>query len=330
MRATPYSNDILTIAGGTGFLGTHIIRAAALAGLRIRVLTRHPEKAYACKTSGVVGQIAASTVDYNNKAQLVEILRNSRYVVNCIGQLAEAGKNSFARVHTDYARNLAEAAAEAGVERFVQISALGCDRNPSRYAATKLEGEQAVLKAFPLATILRPSVQFGPEDSFLNRFARLATLLPVMPLIGGGKTLMQPVFVGDVAAAVIACLQAPTLPGYDVRGRVFALGGPEVKSLAEITRSVLAETGIRRPLITLPFWLAKVQAVLLQFFPPPLQLTFDQIKSLSVDNIVSDREEGFAELGIYPTAMSLITPTYLQTFQRGGKFQHMRQEEGVA
>lgn len=329
MPVTAFSNDILTIAGGTGFVGTHIIRAAALAGLRIRVLTRYPQRAYICKTSGVVGQIVAVKVDYNDKAALQQALAGSRYVLNCIGELSENRKNRFSKIHTDYARNLAEAAANVGAERFVQISALGCDRNASRYSASKLAAEKAVLAAFPAATILRPSIIFGSEDSFINRLAQLISILPFVPLVSGGKTLMQPVYVSDVAQAVMVCLQTPAIGGYDVRGQVYALGGPEVMSFAEIMRDVARQIGVKAAFISLPTAVARMQALFLQFFPPPLQLTNDQITSLQSDNIVLPDEQGFAALGIYPTAMSLVTPSYLQAYQRGGRFKQMREEQKI-
>jgi uncharacterized protein YbjT (DUF2867 family) len=323
---TSFSQDIITIAGGTGFLGTQIVKLAAAAGLRVRVLTRHPECAYILKTSGVVGQIVGQTVDYSDKSALEQALKGSRYVVNCLGILAESGKKTFAKIHKDYAGNLAAAAAAVGAERFVQISALGVDQNESKYASSKRDGEKAVLAAFPDATILRPSVMFGPEDTFFNRFARMAQILPVIPLVGGGNTKFQPVYVGDVASAVMAVLQLPAVPAFDPRGHIYALGGPEIISFRSLIEWTLAQTGHKRKLMALPFPLAAFKAVFLQFFPQPLQLTPDQVKSLRVDNVVREGEKGFADLGMYPTALELVVPPYLESYQTGGKFARMRSE----
>lgn len=323
---TTFSQDIITIAGGTGFLGAEIVRLAAAAGLRVRVLTRHPEGAYALKTCGVVGQIVGMSVDYGDKDALKQALHGSRYVVNCLGVLAEKGRASFKALHTEFAGNLAAAAAAVGAERFVHISALGVDRSQSRYAKSKLAGEQAVLAAFPAATILRPSVMFGADDTFFNRFARMIQILPVVPLVGGGQTKFQPVYVADVATAAMAALQLPAVPAFDPRGSVYALGGPEIISFKSLLQWTADEIGVKRRFVPMPFWLARIKAVFLQFMPGPLQLTPDQVTSLKTDNVVGDGEKGFPELGIYPTALELVVPPYLEGFQRGGRFAKMRTE----
>jgi NADH dehydrogenase len=215
---------------------------------------------------------------------------------------------------------IAQACASCGVERFVHISALGIDGAKSRYAQTKRSGEEAVLNAFPSATILRPSVVFGPEDNFFNMFAALAQFLPALPLIGGGKTRFQPVYVGDVATAALCALQLPTIGEQNPQGRIYALGGPEIVSFKEIYKRLFEWTGRERALIALPFWVARIGAFLLQMLPPRPLLTPDQVRSLETDSIVPQGAAGLEDLGIIPTGMTLIVPGYLERFRSGGRF----------
>lgn len=318
-----FSNDIITIAGGTGFVGRHLVQAAAAAGLRVRVLTRLPQAAYALRTSGAVGQIVPIAVDYGNPQAVERALAGSKYVVNCLGILSEKRRARFETVHVTYAQTLARAAARVGVARFVHLSALGVDRMDTKYAASKLTGEQAVLEAFPNATIIRPSVIFGPGDGFFDRFARLARLLPALPAIGGGHTKFQPVYVGDVVAAIITALQTETLP---VLGGTFAAAGPQIMNLRAVYAHIASITDRPRPLIPLPFAVARALTLMLRFMPDPLTLTADQVDALRTDNIMLPTETGLAALGIIPTASAAITPTYLSAYQLGGKFAALRVE----
>ncbi len=317
-----FSDDIITIAGGTGFVGRHLVQAAAAAGWRVRVLTRLPQAAYGLKTSGVVGQIVPIAVDYGNPQAVERALAGSKYVVNCLGVLAERRRARFETVHVTYAQTLARAAARVGVSRFVHLSALGADRTNTKYADSKLTGEQAVLEAFPNATIIRPSVIFGPGDGFFDRFARLAKLLPVLPAIGGGNTKFQPVYVGDVVSAIMTVLQTQTLP---VLGGTFTAAGPQVMSMRDVYAHIAGITGRTRPLIPLPFGVASVLSLFLRFLPYPMTLTADQVNALRTDNVMLPTDTGLATLGIAPTAPAAITPAYLSAYQLGGKFASIRE-----
>jgi len=302
------------IFGGTGFVGRHVVRDMAARGWRIKVVTRVPESAYFLKTAGDVGQIVPVACDYRDYDSLAKVIEGADYVVNCIGILFERRKGDFTRVHAGLPESIAAACAVAGVKRFVQISALGVDKASSKYAASKLEGEARILKAFPAAVIMRPSVIFGEDDNFFNQFASLASVLPALPLIGGGGTKFQPVFVADVAAAIMAAIDTP-----HASGQVYELGGPDVVTFEQVYEMVFAHTGQKRCLISIPFGLAKVQATFLSLLPTPL-LTRDQVESLKTDNVVSDDAKTFADLGLSATAMDAIVPNYLATYKPGGRF----------
>jgi NADH dehydrogenase len=248
-------------------------------------------------------------------------MRGSHAVINLVGILAESGPQSFAAVQAAGPGVVARAAAAIGA-RMVHVSALGADENsPSRYAQSKAEGEKAVLAAAPTATIFRPSVVFGPEDQFTNRFASLARISPVLPLIGGGLTKLQPVYAGDVATAIADAVDGKTRPG-----ATYELGGPEVLTMREIIESILAIIERRRMLVSLPFGLAKLQAMLLQFAPDPLTLTPDQVALLRSDNVVSHTAKAaeltLEGLGIVPDSLEAIAPQYLWRFRKYGQFQH--------
>lgn len=308
-----------TIFGGTGFIGRQIVRELAKLGYTIKVATRVPERAYALRPCGAPGQVVPLAVDYKDATSIGNAVRGSQLVVNCIGLLYERRRGDFQRAHVTVPQTIAAACAAQGVARFVHISALGCDRGTSRYARTKYAGEDAIRTVFPAVTILRPSVVFGPEDDFFNMFAELARYVPVMPLIGGGHTKFQPVYVGDVADAVVAAATRPPLGDHDPRGRIFELGGPEVVDFREIYNRIFTLTRRERALMPLPWGVAKIQAGVMSLLPRPL-LTPDQVESLRTDNVVTPGALGLADLGIAATGMNLILPSYLAHYAPGGRF----------
>jgi NADH dehydrogenase len=303
----------VTVFGGSGFLGRYIVQRLAHQGARVRVATREPEAARFLQPLGVVGQVMPVQANLRNEASVRRAVAGADAVVNCVGVLFERGRQGFGALHVNGARRVAIAAAEAGAPRLLHLSALGADpESSSAYGRSKAAGEAAVRDAFPGAVILRPSVVFGPEDDFFNRFGSLARFLPALPLIGGGKTRFQPVYVGDVADAA-----AKLLPDEQAAG-VWELGGPRVYSFKELMQLVLRETGRRRLLLPLPFGLAKFQAAFLQFLPNP-PLTPDQVELLRRDNVVSAGARTLADLGLAATPAEAIVPTYLARYRRGGK-----------
>lgn len=308
-----------TIFGGTGFIGSQVVRELAKKGYRIKVATRVPERAYFLRPCGHVGQVVPFACNYSDKDSIAAAVKDADVVVNCIGILYERGRTKFARVHTELPQEIAKACRKQGAARFVHISALGCDKGGSRYAKSKLEGEKAVRKAFPAATILRPSVVFGPDDDFFNKFAGLARLAPALPLIGGGNTRFQPVYVGDVADAVLAALTLPGVGAGDPRGKIYELGGPEVATFREIYQRLFSHTGRKRTMVSLPWGLAKVNATFLGMLPHPI-LTRDQVESLKTDTVVDEKALTLQDLGINPTGMALILPSYLEHYRPGGRF----------
>ncbi len=246
-----------------------------------------------------------------------DVLAGAEAAINLVGVLFERGRQSFKAVHLDGARRVAEAAAAAGVKQLAQISAIGAEATAdAKYARSKGAAEQAVRDAFPTAVVLRPSVVFGPEDEFFNLFASMAQMSPALPLIGGGRTRFQPVYVGDVADAVVTALTDPVCAG-----KTYELGGPGVYSFKELLELMLRETGRRRFLLPLPFWAATLQATVLEWLPTPL-LTRDQVKLLRRDNVVGDGALTLANLGIRPTAVEVILPTYMDRFRKGGRFSY--------
>lgn len=303
-----------TVFGGTGFVGSLVVRELAKRGIRIKIATRVPESAYFLKPSGSVGQVVPFACNYRDPASIALAISGSDYVVNCIGILAEKKKGDFTRIHTDLPGEIAKACKNEGVKRFVHISALGIEDSTSRYAQTKLEGEKLLRKNFKTATILRPSVIFGEGDSFFNMFAEMARYLPALPLIGGGWTRFQPVFVGDVADAVMAALEREDTPG-----NTYELGGPEILNFREIYQRLFKFTGRTRPLVKIPFCMAKIQAFFMGAIPNA-PLTRDQVESLKTDNVVSQKALNLEDLDIHPTALDLILPLYLETYRAGGRF----------
>ncbi|MGH1456028.1 MAG: complex I NDUFA9 subunit family protein [Alphaproteobacteria bacterium] len=311
------NNKIATVFGGTGFLGTQVVRELAALGYTVKVATRIPESAYFLKPCGVVGQVVPFQCDYGDTKNVCKAVKNADVVVNCIGVLYEKGKKStFKRAHVDIPAMIAKACADEGASRFVHVSALSCDKGTSKYAKSKLEGEQAIHANYPKATILRPSVMFGAGDNFFNMFAELARYSPFLPLIGGGKTRFQPVYVGDVADAVIKVSQELS-DGF--QGKVYQLGGVDVVDFKDIYAMISQYTGRERRLVKLPFCVAKFEAMFLALLPKPL-LTRDQVESLKTDNVVEDGALNFKNLGIVPVSMASILPSYLERYRSGGVF----------
>ena len=306
-------NEIVTVIGATGFVGRHVVRALAKAGWRIRAASRHPAMGFFLRPMGQVGQIELVKCDVTDPDSVAAAVNGSDAVVNLTGILFEKGQ-SFADVQAGGAAHVAGAAAAAQISRFVHVSAIGADsQSDSTYARTKAEGEQAVHAAVPDAVILRPSIIFGPDDGFFNRFAAMARLFPALPLIGGGKTRFQPVFVGDVAAAIATALE----DGSPARGRVFELGGPAIYSFRELMALILKETGRKRALVSLPFGIAMLQAAFLQLLPRPV-LTRDQVRLLKKDNVATP--PGLDELGITPASVEAVVPSYLWRYRPKGEY----------
>ena len=314
-------DTLVTVFGGSGFLGRSVVRALAKRDYRIRVAVRRPELAGHLQPLGRVGQIHAVQANLRYPASIEAALRDSHAAINLVGILAEGGAQTFEAVQDKGAGAVARAAAAVGAD-MVHVSAIGADENSlSRYGRSKAAGEKAVLSAVPSATILRPSVVFGPEDQFTNRFAALAKVSPMLPLIGGGVTRLQPVYVGDVATAVADAVDGKTKPG-----ATYELGGPEVLTMREIMEFILATIERKRMLVSLPFGLAKLQALFLQFAPGAFKLTPDQVVLLGSDNVVSDTAKAagltLEGLGVVPDSLEAIAPQYLWRFRRAGQFQH--------
>jgi uncharacterized protein YbjT (DUF2867 family) len=304
------------VLGGSGFIGRYVVKRLAARGDVIAVGCRNAEQAKFLKPLGDVGQIVPLNVSIGDEALLPVFLAGNDTLINCVGILQEKGSQTFDLLHHTGPARLARFAREAGVEHLVHLSAIGADsRSSSAYARTKAAGEQAVRDAFPTVTILRPSVVFGPEDQFFNRFAAVAMFSPVLPLIGGGETRFQPVYVGDVADAVVKCLEDPA-----AAGRLYELGGPKIYTFREVLELLLNEIRRKSWLLDIPFGLAAAQARLMSILPNP-PLTPDQVELLRRDNIVSSGAMTLASLGIAPTAAEVILPTYLDRFRRGGWYE---------
>jgi NADH dehydrogenase len=311
-------NTLVTVYGGSGFVGRHVVRALVKRGHRVRVAVRRPDLAGHLQPLGRVGQIHAVQANLRDAASVEAAARDADALVNLVGVLFERGKQRFEIVHARGAEIVAQTAAKFGVP-LVHGSALGADQNsPAAYARSKAEGERLVLAAAPQATIMRPSIVFGPEDSFFNRFAGLARISPALPLIGGGKTRFQPVFAGDVATAVADAVDGKAKPG-----TIYELGGPEIRTFRELMEFMLAVIGRRRLLLPLPFPIAKLQASILGLLPKP-PLTVDQVEMLKRDNVVSEdaKREGrtLQGLSIDPILMEAVVPSYLWRFRKAGEF----------
>lgn len=306
---------LITVFGGAGFIGRHLVRRLAQQGDRVRVAVRHPDSALFLKTMGDVGQVTPVQANLRDDRSVAAACADADQVVNLVGILYSRGKQSFAAVHHEGALRVAAAARTAGARRFVQMSALGASpQSPAAYGRSKAMGEEAVKSAFPGATVIRPSIVFGPEDGFFNRFAGIAALSPILPVIGqppSGPTI-QPVYVGDVAEAFVKLLGDPA-----TAGKTYELGGPGRYTMAEIMRLVLQWTGRKRIVAWMPAGLVNLQAACLELLPVP-PLTRDQVAMLQVDNVVSGRLPGLDALGIQATPVEAVVPAYLARYRPGG------------
>lgn len=300
--------SVATVIGGAGFIGRYVVKRLAACGHVVRVAGRDPEAAAALRPMGDVGQIVPLFVNITQDGAVRRALEGADVAINLVGILAERRRGDFERLQAEGAGRVARLAAELGVGRLVHVSAIGADpQSPSAYGRTKGEGEAAVRAAYPGATILRPSIVFGPEDQFINRFAAMAMFSPVMPVIAGG-TRFQPVYVGDVADAVMAVLQRP-----EAAGRIYELGGPRVFTFRELLGWTLAQIGRVRPLVPVPDAAARLLARV-----PFSGLTTDQLRMLRRDNVVEAGVPGLEALGIVPTPMDLVVRDYLARFRPGG------------
>jgi len=309
------ARGLVTVFGGSGFIGRYVVRNLARAGWQVRVAVRRPDEALFLKTAGDVGQVTPVAANIRDARSVAAAVAGADAVVNLVGILYEGGRQKFAAVQAEGAARVAAAARDAGATRFIQISAIGADaQSDSAYARSKAEGERGVATAFPGATILRPSIVFGPEDDFFNRFAKMAMISPALPLIGGGRTKFQPVYVGDVAAAVEKVLGDPA-----TAGKTYELGGPRVYSFADLLRLMLSEIGRCRLLIPMPFALARLKATFLQLLPVP-PLTVDQVRLLQRDNVVSPQALTLKDLGLPATAVEAVLPTYLDRYRPRGHY----------
>ena len=311
-EAAMTQGKVAAVFGGSGFLGRYVVQRLAALGYITRVIGRNPVAAGNLRPMGRVGQVVPLYASLSHQATITRAVEGASLVVNLIGILAERRSGDFTRIQVDGARQIATAAAAAGVSRMVQVSAIGADRvSPSRYARTKARGEAAVREAMPQATILRPSLVFGAEDKFFNRFAAMAQYLPFMPVIAG-DTKMQPVYVGDVADAVLLGLTDPVTPG-----KIYELGGPRVWTFRDLLGFIVRETHRRRRLVEIPMGLARAQAAIAERLPTK-PFTRDQLLLLSRDNVVAPGQPGLPELGIAPTPVELVVPEYLVRYRPGG------------
>ena len=318
-------SQLVTIFGGSGFLGRYIARRMAQAGWRVRVATRRPNEAMFVRAYGAVGQVEPVFCNIRDDASVRAALHGAQAVVNCVGVLSETGKNTFAAVQNEGAARIARIAAEQGVARMVHVSAIGADsESESAYARTKAAGEAAVRDAMLQAVILRPSIIFGSEDAFFNRFAGMTRLSPILPVVGA-ETLFQPVWVDDVAQAAVMGVTGQAAPG------IYELGGPDVKSFRDLMTLMLDVIRRRRLVVNLPFALAGFMAKLfgfgqaLSFGLIPAPITTDQVANLRVNNVVAESAQGFAALDITPTAMEAVLPDYLWRFRPSGQYSAIKE-----
>jgi uncharacterized protein YbjT (DUF2867 family) len=310
---------LVVVFGGSGFVGRHVVRALAKRGYRIRVAVRRPDLAGHLQPLGNVGQIQPVQANVRVRWSIDRAVQGADHVVNLVAILHQSGRQKFGAVHEFGSRAIAEAARSVGAG-LTHISALGADlKSQSDYARTKALGEKAVLETIADAVILRPSINFGPEDSFFNRFANMARFSPMLPLIGGGLTKFQPVYVGDVAEAV-----ARSVEGKVKGGQIYELGGPQVLTFRQCMQELLTVIERKRLLVPVPWWVANLQASILGLLPNPL-LTKDQVLQLREHNIVSEaaarEDRTLAGLGIQPQSIGTILPSYLWRFRAAGQFQ---------
>lgn len=313
-------SNLVTIFGGSGFVGRYIARRMAKEGWRVRVAVRRPNDALFVRPYGVVGQVEPVFCNIRDDESVRAVTKGADVVVNCVGVLAEDGKNTFDAVQAEGAGRVARIAAEESVQRMVQISAIGADADSdSEYAQSKAEGEEAVLAAFPTAMILRPSIVFGPEDEFFNRFASMTRFGPILPVVGA-DTKFQPVYVDDVAQAAVKGVLGQAEPG------IYELGGPEVRTFRELMNEMLSVIHRKRLVLNIPFFAAGIMAKLMELGQTislglvPAQLTTDQVANLRNDNVVSEGAKTLADLGIEPTTTASVLPSYLWRFRPSGQY----------
>lgn len=308
-------NLVVTVFGGSGFVGRHVVRALAKKGHRVRVATRKPNLAHHLPPMGQVGQIQLFKADVREPEQVDAALAPAHAAINLCGILYERGEQTFEAIHIAAAETIAKCAQARKLKSLVHVSSIGASEGAlSRYSQTKAEGEKRLRDAFPSAVVLRPSIVFGPEDQFFNRFARMARLSAFLPLIGGGHTKFQPIFVGDAAAAIVKGLDEQNA------GKTYELGGPSVYSFKAMMQMLLKEVERERVLLPLPFGVASFLAFFLQLLPSPL-LTPDQVHSLKADNVVQPGMPTLADLGITPTSVEAEIPAYLWRFKPKGQYQ---------
>ncbi len=303
----------VTVIGGAGFVGRYLVGRLAEQGHAVRVAVRDPEAASFVKPMGDVGQVQPIQANIRNEASIVRAVAGADCVINLAGIMFPGGSQSFRAVHEVGAATVALAAAGTGAGQLIHVSALGADEeSASNYARSKAVGEAAVRAAYPDAAIIRPATIFGPEDKFFNLFARIATLSPVMPLFGGGRNKMQPVYVGDVAQAIATIVRNET------PGGIYELGGPQVLSMAALMAMVCEQTGRNRLMLPAPFFAAKIKAFFLQLTPWNI-LTMDQVELLKTDNVVGGDLPSLGDLGITPTTLDAVLPNYLYRFRKAGR-----------
>jgi len=318
-------SKLVTIYGGSGFVGRYIARRMAQAGWRVRVAVRRPNEAMHVKPYGVVGQVEPVFCNIRDDASVRAVLTGADAVVNCVGTFDRKGRNSFQAIQNEGASRIARIAAEEGVDQLVQISAIGADvEADSAYAQSKAQGEAGVIRYFPNAVILRPSVIFGAEDQFFNRFAGMTRFGPVLPVVGA-ETKFQPVYVDDVAQAAVMGAMGTAKPG------IYELGGPEVASFRKLMQQMLSVIRRRRLIVNIPFGIAAVMGWVMDMIQTltlglvPAQITRDQVKSLRVDNVVAPDARGFADLGITPVAIEAVLPDYLWRFRPAGQYEAIKE-----
>ncbi len=310
---------LVTVFGGSGFVGSQVVQALAKRGWRVRIACRRPDRAWKLQTAGHVGQFQSVRCDVTRPEDVAAALRGADAAINLVGILYESGRRTFEAMHTEASRTIAKACAAAGVGRLVQVSAIGANpESDSGYARSKAAAEMAVREAKPDAVVIRPSIVFGAGDGFLNKFAAMASMAPALPLIGGGQTKFQPVYVADLAEAI-----ARATAGREAAGRTFELGGPAVMTFEDVLKLIRRETYRGFGLVPLPFFAARAIGSLAQLTAlvgiAPV-LTHDQVVMLESDNVVADGAEGLAALGIEPTGIEAIAPSYLWRYRRGGQF----------
>ena len=318
-------SKLVTIYGGSGFVGRYIARRMAQAGWRVRVAVRRPNEAIFVKPYGVVGQVEPVFCNIRDDASVAQAMMGADAVVNCVGILAPNGKNTFDAVQAEGADRIARKAVDQGISQMVHVSAIGADvHSASEYARTKALGEAAVLKHMPAAVILRPSIVFGPEDQFFNRFASMSRLGPILPVVGA-DTSFQPIFVDDVAKAAERAVTGQAAPG------IYELGGPDVSDFRSLMSVMLGVIRRRRAVVNIPFFLASIMGFAFDLANTvslgllPAQITRDQVRNLRLDNVVSDGALGLADLGITPVALEAVLPDYLWRFRPSGQYDAIKE-----